>query len=197
MVYEPIGRRFDSARPTTNSRPPTMGVVFILCAAKGVGADQVDLAGLQLTHYKLWKGGALTGVAAGGEVPYLVPITENGQRDPKDAHKAYLAELVAKLNNVCGSEITDTDKVALAVHVSEKLRSDAVVMAQVANNTKEQAMKANLPQAAVQIIVGAMQSHQNMATKLLSDEASRGLFLDVIYDLLKKDSGGDLMRSVR
>lgn len=164
---------------------------------KGVGADQVDLAGLQLTHYKLWKGGALTGVAASGEVPYLVPMTENGQRDPKDAHKAYLAELVAKLNNVFGSEISDTDKVALAVHVSEKLRGDEVVMAQVANNTKEQAMKANLPQAAVQIIVGAMQSHQDMATKLLSDEASRGLFLDVIYDLLKKDSGGDLMRSVR
>jgi len=42
-----------------------------------------------------------------------------------------------------------------------------------------------------------MQSHQDMATKLLSDEASRGLFLDVIYDLLKKDSGGDLMCSVR
>lgn len=86
---------------------------------------------------------------------------------------------------------------ALAVHVSEKLRGNQVVMAQVENNTKEQAMKANLPQVAVQIIVGAMQSHQAMATKLLSDESSRGLFLDVVYELLKKDSGGDLMHSVR
>ena len=47
------------------------------------------------------------------------------------------------------------------------------------------------------IIVGAMQSHQAMATKLLSDESTRGLFLDVVYDLLKRDSGQDLLHSVR
>ena len=58
-------------------------------------------------------------------------------------------------------------------------------------------MKANLPSSAVQIIVQAMQSHQAMATKLLSDEAAREVFLDVVYDLLKRDSGGDLMRAVR
>ena len=86
---------------------------------------------------------------------------------------------------------------SLAVHVSEKLRSDKTVMAQVENNTKDQAMKANLPQAAIQIIVGAMQSHQSLATKLLSDETTRGLFLDVVYELLKRDGGWDLMQTAR
>ncbi|WP_240636195.1 hypothetical protein [Caldimonas tepidiphila] len=85
----------------------------------------------------------------------------------------------------------------MALHVSEKLRDDKVVMAQVENNNREQAMKANLPSTAVQIIVGAMQSHQTMATRLLSDETTRGLFLDVVYELLKKDTGGELMRAVR
>ena len=80
---------------------------------------------------------------------------------------------------------------------SEKLRTDKVLMAQVDNNTKDQAMRANLPTAAVQIIVGAMQSHQTMATKLLSDATTRGLFLDVVYDILKRDNGGDLMAAVR
>lgn len=164
---------------------------------KGVCADQVDLAGLQLTHYRLKPSGAISGTTGQGPTPYLQPMTENGQRDPRDVHKAYLAELIAKLNNAFGAGITETDKVALAIHVSEKLRNDAMVMAQVENNTKEQAMKANLPQAAVQIIVGAMQSHHDMATKLLSDESSRNLFLDVVYDILKRDNGGDLMQSVR
>ena len=151
-----------------------------------------------LTHYRLRKGSALVGVAGEPTPPrYLDPITENGLRDPKDAHKAYLAELVEKLNNAFGGDISETDKVALAVHVSERLRGDQVVMAQVEHNTKEQAMRANLPQAAVQIIVGAMQSHQAMATKLLSDEGTRGLFLDVVYELLKKDRGGDLMHAAR
>jgi type I restriction enzyme R subunit len=158
----------------------------------------VDLAGLTLTHYRLRKDGALVGVTGEPAAPrYLDPITENGLRGPKDAHKAYLADLVEKLNNAFGSEISETDKVALAIHVSEKLRGDQVLMAQVEHNSKEQAMKANLPQAAVQIIVGAMQSHQAMATKLLSDESTRGLFLDVVYDLLKRDSGQDLLHSVR
>ncbi len=164
---------------------------------KGIGADQVDLAGLQLTHYRIREDISLDGVTAGGETPTLQPITENGMPKPKDKQKAYLSDLVEKLNNAFGKDISDTDKVALAIHVSEKLRGDAVVMAQVENNPKEQALKANLPQAAVQIIVGAMQSHQAMATKLLSDEATRGVFLDVVYDLLKRDSAGDLMRAVR
>lgn len=58
-------------------------------------------------------------------------------------------------------------------------------------------MKANLPVAAVQIIVSAMQSHQSMAQKLLSDESTRGLFLNVVCDLLKRDNGTDLLKTVR
>lgn len=164
---------------------------------KGIGVDQVDLAGLMLTHYRLKQDAGLSGVGAEGETPTLEPITDNGMREGRDTQKAYLAELVEKLNIAFGKGISETDKVALAVHVSEKLRDDKVLMAQVENNSKEQAMKANLPQAAVQIIVQAMQSHQSLATKLLSDETSRGIFLDVVYNLLRKDSGGDLLRAVR
>ena len=36
----------------------------------------------------------------------------------------------------------------------------------------------------------------NMATKLLSDEATRDVFL-VVYELLKKDAGADLLGSTR
>ena len=164
---------------------------------KGVGAEQVDLAGLQLTHYRIRSDKKLSGVEPEGQTPTLDPITDNGMREGRDKHKAYLAELVEKLNNAFGKDVSDTDKVALAVHVSEKLRSDKTVMAQVENNTKDQAMKANLPQAAIQIIVGAMQSHQSLATKLLSDETTRGLFLDVVYELLKRDGGWDLMQTAR
>ncbi len=164
---------------------------------RGVGADQIDLEGLKLTHFRLKKDKALDGVGPDGEIPTLDPITDNGMREGRDRQKAYLEELIEKLNNAFGKDMSDKDKVALAVHVSERLRDDKQVMAQVENNSKEQTMKANLPQAAVQIIVQAMQSHQTLATKLLSDETSRGFFLDVVYDLLKKDSGGDLMRAVR
>lgn len=83
------------------------------------------------------------------------------------------------------------------MHVSETLRSDGVLMAQVQNNPMDQAMKADLPTKVIQAIAGAMSSHASMATKLLSDEATRDVFLTVVYELLKKDSGADLLSSAR
>ena len=164
---------------------------------KGISAEQVDLGDLKLTHYKIKKGDDLTGVGVHAEVPGLYGMTDNGLREARDREKKYLTELIEKLNNAFGKDITDTDQVAFAVHVSEKLRSDSVVMAQVQNNTMDQAMKADLPMKAIQAIAGAMSSHTSMATKLLSDEATRDVFLTVVYELLKKDAGGDLLQGAR
>ncbi len=164
---------------------------------KGITAEQVDLSDLRLTHFKLSARGGLEGVVTAGEPLALDPITDNGLRDARDREKAYLSELVKRLNDAFGKEISDKDQVAFAVHVSERLRDDAVVMAQVQNNAKDQAMRANLPAAAVQAIVGAMNTHKDLATKLLSDEATRGVFLDVVYELLKRDRPEDLFSAGR
>ncbi|AIL61199.1 type I restriction endonuclease subunit R [Pseudomonas alkylphenolica] len=164
---------------------------------KGVSAEQVDLDDLKLSHYKIKKGEGLAGLSAVGEAPELYGITDNGLRDARDREKKYLTELIEKLNNAFGKDITDTDQVAFAVHVSEKLRGDTIVMAQVQNNTMDQAMKADLPSKAIQAIASAMSSHTSMATKLLSDESTRDVFLTVVYELLKKDAGADLLGSAR
>ena len=162
----------------------------------GLPPEQVDLAGLQLTHYRIIHQGSLppSGVT---ETDGLYGITDNGLRDARDRAKKFLSELIAQLNTALGKEISDTDKVAFAVHVSEKIRNDAVVMAQIKNNSREQAMKANLPSAAIQAIVGAMTTHQNLATTLLQDAHKRQLFTDVIYELLAQDSAAELIEVVR
>ena len=164
---------------------------------KGITPEQVDLSDLRLTHFKLKASGGLTGLLPAGEPPALYPITDNGLRDARDREQAYLSELVKRLNDAFGKEISDTDQVALAVHISEKLRTDPVVMAQVQNNEKDQVMRANLPPAAVQAIVGAMSTHEQLATRLLSDEATRKVFLDVVYELLKRDMGSALFGAAR
>ena len=164
---------------------------------KGVSPEQVDLDDLKLSHYKIKKGEGLAALSVVGETPELYGITDNGLRDARDREKKYLTELIEKLNNAFGKDITDTDQVAFAVHVSEKLRGDTIVMAQVQNNTMDQAMKADLPSKAIQAIASAMSSHTSMATKLLSDESTRDVFLTVVYELLKKDAGADLLSSTR
>jgi len=163
---------------------------------KGITAEQVDLGDLKLSHYRIKKAGDLSGVAVQAETPELYGMTDNGLRDARDREKKYLTELIEKLNNAFGKDITDTDQVAFAVHVSEKLRADSVVMAQVKNNDLDQALKADLPSKAVAAIAEAMSSHTSMATKLLSDESTRDLFLTVVYELLRKDAGADLFGSM-
>jgi len=124
-------------------------------------------------------------------------MSDSGQRDARDREKKYLTELIEKLNNAFGKHITDTDQVALAVHISEKFRSDGTVMAQIQNNSLEQAMKADLPSKAVAAIAAAMGSHTSMATRLLSDESTRNVFLAVMYELLKNGQGRELFQSTR
>ncbi|SCK49200.1 type I restriction enzyme, R subunit [Variovorax sp. HW608] len=162
---------------------------------KGLSAEQVDLGDLRLTHFKLKAKDGLIGVGGEGKVPMLDPITDNGLRDAKDREKAFLSELVKRLNDAFGKEISDTDQVAFAVHVSEKLRGNDVVMAQIQNNPKDRAMKANLPGAAVDAIVSAMHTHKDLATKLLSDQGTRTVFLDVVYEMLKRQDSAEMFKA--
>jgi len=70
-------------------------------------------------------------------------------------------------------------------------------MDQIQNNPRDQAMRAGLPSATVNAIVGAMQTHQTLATRLLSDETSRGHFLEVVYELLREDIAKQLLERAR
>lgn len=63
-----------------------------------------------------------------------------------------------------------------AVHISKKLCGNDTVMAQVQNNSKKQALKADLPDAAIEATVEAKTSHEKMATRLLSDEGQEEFF---------------------
>lgn len=163
---------------------------------KGITPEQIDLSALQLTHFRLYGDVAIDTRIEVAEPEPINPITGSA-RDPRDRERAYMSQLIQKLNDAFGKEITNKDKVAFAVHISEKLRDNEAVMAQVRNNTSEQAMRADLPAAATKAIVEAMGSHQNMAKRLLSDEVTRKLFLAVVYEILREDASTDLLIEAR
>ncbi len=164
---------------------------------KGATPEEVDITGLALTHFRLLHKGTQSGGLEAGEPSPLRPYEATGSREPRDRERAYLSELIEKLNEAFGKEITDKDKVAFVVHISEKLRDNEVVMDQVRNNPMDQALKADLPSAATRAIVEAMGTHQRLAKRLLSDEVSRDLFLRVIYEMLSKDVAGELIEAAR
>lgn len=139
------------------------------------------------------QGATLEGVAANEPTPELSGITDNGTRDNRDREKKCLSELVARLHEAFGKAISDKDKVAFAVLVPEQLRGDAAVMAQVQNNPRDQATRAELPKAAIKASSAAMLSHREIATKRLGpDEARRVVFLSAICESLRNGVLGDL-----
>lgn len=164
---------------------------------EGITIEQVDTSGLRLTHFALRMGKGATPLNGDGAAPELVPITESGSRDPRDREREYLSALIEKLNNAFGKDITDQDKVAFALHVSEKLRGNPKVMAQVQNNSREQAMRADLPSATVKAVVDALSSHGTLAKRFLSDVESRQAFVSVVYEMLKTDAAAHLLGLVR
>lgn len=65
-------------------------------------------------------------------------------------------------------------------------KQNAVVMAQVDQNPKDQALKGNLPGAVEAAIARAMTSHTVLATLLLkSDKQAIGILTNMVYDLIK------------
>ena len=61
-------------------------------------------------------------------------------------------------------------------------------MAQVQNNNKDNALKADLPDAATHAIIEALSSHEKLATRLLSDVGAKGVFMGMLYEMLKQET---------
>ena len=185
-VYEYIAQLIDFGDPELEA---FAGYARLLRnRLKGINPEEIDLKGLRLTHYAIKDKGELQGVAEPG-----AELDEAAQRpikgeigDPKDRERAFLSELVAKLNELFGAQIKDEDQVAFLSHVADKVRTNDAVMAQVQNNPKEQAMKGDLPDAATEAIIEAMTSHTDMTTRLLSDPQAMAGFTGLLYDLLIK-----------
>jgi type I restriction enzyme R subunit len=73
---------------------------------------------------------------------------------------------------------------AFANQVAAITQESDVVMAQIENNSRDQAMNGNLPGAVQNAVVRALTSHQKLATVLLkADKQAMTAFIDLIYEL--------------
>jgi len=154
---------------------------------QGVSPDEVDLSGLQMTHFKLSEGNKLDNPLGSSEQGgVLQPVTGAGTREPRDKMRDFLAEIIEKLNELFGEGIGEEDKIALASLVSEKLRANEVVMSQVNNNSKDMAVKGELRDATVQAVLEARKAQKEMVDRLLSGPDALAGFVSIMYDLLKE-----------
>ena len=103
----------------------------------------------------------------------------------------YLLELIERLNGIFGEAAPIKDQASFVNQIAAIARENGTVRAQVEENSKDQALKGNLPGAVQSAVVRAMTSNNALASLLLKqDKQGLHILTNLIYDIMK--SGEDI-----
>ena len=146
--------------------------------------EGIDLSKVVLTHHNLRELGKRAMPLGDGDRPKLGPITEAGSGSVQEKEKAWLAEIIEKVNDLFEGELTDQDKLVYVNNVIKgKLLESATLQKQAANNTKEQfASSPDLAHELMQAIMGALDAHNAMSTQALNSERVRAGLKGILLD---------------
>jgi type I restriction enzyme R subunit len=153
-----------------------------------------DLSKVVLTHHNLKSQGRQPMPLNQGENPKLEPITEVGSGRVQDKQKAFLDEIIKKVNDLFEGDLTPQDKLVYVNNViMGKLLESETLKQQAANNTKEQfANSPDLKTELMNAIIGALEAHTAMSTQALESQRVRDGLKDVLlgpaqlYETLRK-----------
>lgn len=156
--------------------------------------DEIDLSDVVMTHYRLHEqreANLQLGLKIGEEPkPYLPAAKEGTGAAPKDPKTELLNEIIARMNDLFIEDgLSENDMLNYANTIAGKISENEVVMDQLRSNTKEQAMLGQFPESINNAIIESMDVHNDMAMKLLSNEAIAKGFAGLMFDVLMKGLG--------
>ncbi|MGE4531740.1 MAG: type I restriction endonuclease subunit R, partial [Acidithiobacillus sp.] len=146
--------------------------------------EGIDLSKVVLTHHHLKHLGKISMPLNTGNTPLLYPITDSGRGHVQEKQKAYIAEIIEKLNDLFDGELTDQDKLVYVNSVIKgKLLESETLRQQATNNTKEQfANSPDLKTELLNAIMGALDAHTLMSTQALNSVAIQGGLKDILLN---------------
>ena len=146
--------------------------------------EGIDLSKVVLTHHHLKDQGRRSLPLTDGETPKLAPITEAGSGSVQEQQKVYMAELIAKLNDLFGSATSEQDQLRYVNGtILGKVAESAKLQQQAANNTKEQF--ANSPDLKTELqnaIIASYDAHTTMSTQALNSPIVMHGLLDILLN---------------
>lgn len=133
------------------------------------------MSSVMLTHHNLKSQGKQQLKLPGGEFPALAPITAAGSGSVQEKQKAYLNEIIEKVNDLFKGELTDNDKLVYVNNVIlGKLLESKILIQQALNNSKEQFTNSpDLDNSLMNSIMEALDAHSLMSSQVLSSEDVR------------------------
>ena len=134
--------------------------------------EGIDLSKVTLKRHSLINKGKQAMPLGEGKTPKLEPITDTGGGSIHDKEKAYLGEIIEKLNELFGKDTTDQDQLVYVNNVIKgKLLESDTLRQQAANNTKEQFSNSpDLKSELLNAIMGALDAHTSMSTQALNSD---------------------------
>lgn len=156
--------------------------------------SQVDLSQVTLTHHTLRNRGKQKMTLKDEAYPEISPMSEVGGGQVREPKKAYLNEIIEKVNELFKGELSDSDKL---VYVNEVLKSKLLesetLQRQAQSNSKEQfANSPDLQSEILNAIMLALDAHTEMSTQALNSQAIRKGLLEILigpsklYESLQK-----------
>ncbi|MBR8179415.1 MULTISPECIES: type I restriction endonuclease subunit R [Burkholderia] len=159
--------------------------------------DTVDLSKVTLTHHSLRNTGRQSLNLGHGEAPKLPPMDAVGSGAVQEKEKAFLDEIIRKVNGLFDGELTDDDQLVYVNGVLKgKLLENELLVQQAASNSKEQfANSPDLTDALMRAIIDAFDAHTTMSKQALDSARVRDDLKDILlgpaqlYEALRARSG--------
>ncbi|MGV8804878.1 MAG: type I restriction endonuclease subunit R [Polaromonas sp.] len=168
-LYTFLSQIFDYGNPAVEKRALFFKRLLPLLEF-GREREGIDLSKVVLTHHHLMDKGKRALLLGEGATIALAPITEAGSGKVQEAQKVYMAELIAKLNELFGNDTTAKDQLSYVNGtLFGKVVESRTLRQQAANNTKEQF--ANSPDLNPEVLNAIMESydaHTSMSTQALN-----------------------------
>ncbi|MDT4329498.1 type I restriction endonuclease subunit R [Methylomonas sp. MS20] len=165
--------------------------------AFGREREGIDLSKVILTHHNLKRTGKRDLALETGEYKKLEPMNGAGSGSIQEKEKAYLVEIIAKVNDLFEGDLTDDDRLVYVNSVIKgKLLESTILVTQAANNTKEQF--ANSPDFSSELlnaIIDAFAAHNTMSKQALDSARVRGGLREILlgpaqlYEALRERAG--------
>ncbi len=160
--------------------------------------EGLDLSKIMLTHHNLKAQGKRTLALTDEEYPKLTPMEGAGSGQVQEKEKAYLAEIITKVNDLFEGELTEDDRLVYINNVIKgKLLESTTLVQQAASNTKEQfANSPDLSSELMNAIMDALAAHSTMSKQALESEKVRSGLRDILlspaqlYEALRERSEG-------
>lgn len=147
--------------------------------------DGIDLNNVMMTHYRISKQKQKEIDLTKGNNVALDPAKVGEGATPKDRHTEFLYEIIQKMNDLfAGEDFSEKDFLNYANTILGKVSENEKAMAQVKNNTKEQAMLGQFPAEIEKAIIESSNIHQAIAYKALANKEIAEGIASIVFDML-------------